>query len=234
MSYVGSACLVTSSSLVDSQRESLALPAPTVHLLISTLIALQPQNSIASDLIPTSMQVVKFCGHRVIVKDNHRSLNWADLIVTMNENPPPGLNLEDEDQNIFNQEKVDISSMVKRIVDWLHTKYNVLPDVNQLREEVLTTFTDLEVANRSGWADFYKSHSGTNSSYEYRVVFGTPHPHTTESFSAVVITILMKADTESESFWWGLEKSTIQNFGAIVTTMKIHVEKGFKDPGSSV
>lgn len=192
---------------------------------------LQPLNSIAHDLIPTSLQVMKFCGHRVIVQGNRRSFNWANFTVTMMDYPPSGLYLEDSDEKIINQMEVNVSSMVDKIVDYLHTKYNILPDVNQLRKVILTTFTNLKEANQSGWADFYKESSGTNSSFEYRVVFSTPHPHSLDTFSAIVMTILLKADIVTESSWWGLESSTMKNFGAMIKTMKIHVEKGFKDPG---
>jgi len=174
---------------------------------------------------------MKFCGHRVIVKDNHRSFNWADFTVTMMDYTPSGLYMQDSDQKNINQTEMDVSSMVDKIVSYLHDYYNILPDVSELRAVILTTFTDLKEANQSGWADFYKESSATNSSFEYRVVFTRPQPKTTDSFFGIVMTILLTADIVTESSWWGLESSTMQNFGAMITSMEIGIDKGFKDPG---
>ncbi|KZT27164.1 delta-endotoxin CytB [Neolentinus lepideus HHB14362 ss-1] len=103
-------------------------------------------------------------------------------------------------------------------------------NVNELRATVTNVFTNLEWAHSSGFADFSSTSVGTNSSWEYRTVFGYPRNGDPSRFFSVVCTILLQADIEKESSWWGITTTTTARFHAEIKPGKLLVTKGFRSP----
>ncbi|EPQ55392.1 delta-endotoxin CytB [Gloeophyllum trabeum ATCC 11539] len=120
------------------------------------------------------------------------------------------------------------------ILDWmihiLHDVLGVAADVSELRANVYTTFTNLQWAHSSGFADFSSSSSGSNSSWEYRTVYAYRQPGETNTFLSMVTTIKLEADIRSESSWWGLTSSTTARFCATIRAGQLRATKGFTDP----
>jgi hypothetical protein len=123
--------------------------------------------------------------------------------------------------------------MVDKIVKFLVDAFSVVlsaSDIVALTANITTTFTDLKVAKENGWADFSKSSSANNSSWQYRVLFAFPNPDLPTDFYSLVTTIKLEADIKEESSWWGLVSSSSRNFSAEITAMELVVTKGFKAP----
>lgn len=140
--------------------------------------------------------------------------------------PAQDVTAQDEDDVVFEvcQEILDW------IVDALCNQLDIQVDENELRANVYSTFTNLKRTSENGFANFYSSSSGTNSSWEYRTVYAYRQPGESDKFFSMVTTIQLEADVESESWWWGLVGSTTATFEATITAEKFGVTKGFKDP----
>jgi hypothetical protein len=118
----------------------------------------------------------------------------------------------------------DVRAMVNWITSALDIVLHVAVNQSQLITQVSTTFTDLKWAKSSGFADFSTSNNGTNSSWEYRVVFASP-TSSPDVFESIVATIVVSANITEESSW--RDSFTMRNFRSSITAMKISVNKNF-------
>jgi hypothetical protein len=105
-------------------------------------------------------------------------------------------------------------------------------EIEGLKANIETTFTNLKTASSNGWASFSSSSNSKNSSWEYRVLFAFPNPDLPTDFYSLVTTIKLEANITEETSWWGLSSSTSKNFSAAVTSAQLVITKGFKDPGA--
>ncbi|THU89956.1 volvatoxin A2 precursor [Dendrothele bispora CBS 962.96] len=189
-------------------------------------------SKLPANLVTTSLQVMKFTGRFVKLQDP-KSFDWSGLQNAINAYKGDDLTFDKFKENTINQSEATVSTMVDKIVDFLRIVLSVVlnpQDVAALRKNIETTFTDLKTAKDNGWADFSKSSSGQNSSWEYRVLFAFPNPDLPDFFYSLVTTIKLEANIKEESSWWGLQSSTSKNFSAAIDAMELVVMKGFKDP----
>ncbi|EPQ55390.1 delta-endotoxin CytB, partial [Gloeophyllum trabeum ATCC 11539] len=181
--------------------------------------------TLPADLVTTGMQVNKFSGHYVEISSDPKWFNWDAFDAAVdNYHGSDFVSIDiDEDRRA-------LPGILDWIVDALHNQLDIQVDESELRANVYSTFTNLQWAHSSGFADFSESSSGTNSSWEYRTVYAYRQPGDADKFFSMVTTIQLEADVESESWWWGLVGSTTATFEATITAEKFGVTKGFKDP----
>ncbi|KAK7032131.1 hypothetical protein VNI00_013305 [Paramarasmius palmivorus] len=200
------------------------------------------------NLVITAIEVTKFAAHYVNLEDP-KSFKWQEFLDGINSYPgklivPNSLQIKCDDlamdkfqNNTINQQTATVQTMVDKIVDFLRVVLSVAlsgADIAALAKNIETTFTDLRTAKENGWADFSKSSSSNNSSWQYRVQFAFPNPDLPDYFYSLVTTIKLEADIKEESSWWGLESSTQKNFSAVIDAMQLIVSQGFKDPRKPV
>jgi hypothetical protein len=125
--------------------------------------------------------------------------------------------------------EIALSVIVNWMVATLQNVFTVAINYQELYASVEATFTNLKWASESGFANFSSSTTGTNSSWEYRVVYAIPQ-NVPNVFHSMVITIVLEADIRTETSWWGLESHTTARFFASITGLRLAVTKGFMDP----
>ncbi|KAJ4501378.1 volvatoxin A2 precursor [Lentinula lateritia] len=186
-----------------------------------------PQN-----LVMTAVQVMQFSGHFVDLKQP-KTFHWDQFLDGINNYKGDDLTFDKYQNNTINQQSATVSTMVDKIVDFLRVVLSIAltkEDIDALAKNIDTTFRNLRNAKDRGWADFSTSHSSSNSSWEYRVLFAFPNPDLPDFFYSLVTTIKLEADIQEESSWWGLESSTRKNFAATIDAMELVVLRGFKNP----
>ncbi|KAJ3910734.1 delta-endotoxin CytB [Lentinula edodes] len=186
-----------------------------------------PQN-----LVMTAMQVMQFSGNFVDLKQP-KTFHWDQFLNGINSYKGDDLTFDKYQNNRINQQSATVSTMVDKIVEFLCVVLSIAltkKDISALGKNIETTFTNLEKAKDNGWADFSKSSSSSNSSWEYRVLFAFPNPDLPDFFYSLVTTIKLEADIKEESSWWGLQHSDRRNFAATIDAMELVVLRGFKNP----
>jgi len=185
--------------------------------------------------VPSSIQVMKFSSHFVHVgndtDDNY--FNWGAFQKAVSDYKGDDLTFDKFKSNRINQSESTVKVMVDKIVAFLRDVLSILlpeSEILALAATIESTFTNLKNAQSNGWADFSKSKSGENSSWEYRVLFAFPNPDLPDFFYSLVTTIKLEANIKEESSWWGLVGSSSRNFSAQIDAMELVVLKGFKDP----
>ncbi|KAK7028206.1 hypothetical protein VNI00_014896 [Paramarasmius palmivorus] len=185
------------------------------------------------NLVITAIEVTKFAAHFVNLEEP-KSFQWQRFLDEgINKYPGNDLSMDKFQSNTINQQTATVQTMVDKIVDFLKVVLSVAlgeQDIAALAKNIETTFTDLKTAKDNGWADFSKSSSSHNSSWQYRVQFAFPNPDLPNFFYSLVTTIKLEADIQEESSWWGLQSSTRKNFSAAIDAMELIVLQGFKDP----
>ncbi|THU89954.1 delta-endotoxin CytB, partial [Dendrothele bispora CBS 962.96] len=185
-------------------------------------------SKLRSDLLPTGLQVQKFSGHYVRLDTAIKWFDWHGFFCAISSDKPA---LGRTDIPILNRQvEIPVSAIVNWIVYIFTQVLGVLIDSNEIYATVENTFTNLKWASENGFADFSSSSEGTNSSWEYRLTFASPHPTRPDVFFSLVTTIVLQADIKNESSWWGLVSSTTARFVCTITALKLSVTKGFKDP----
>uniref|UniRef100_A0A0W0EWG5 Delta-endotoxin CytB n=1 Tax=Moniliophthora roreri TaxID=221103 RepID=A0A0W0EWG5_MONRR len=177
-------------------------------------------------LVTTAVQVMNFAGHYVDLKEP-KSFQWDKFL------DGDDFTFDKFQSNTINQQTSTVSTMVDKIVDFLRVTLSVVltsQDIDALKKNVETTFTGLKEAKDNGWADFSKSSSSSNTSWQYRVLFAFPNPDLEDWFYSLVTTIKLEADIHDEESWWGLQSSSSHNFSAAIDGMELVVMKGFRDP----
>ncbi|KZT27157.1 volvatoxin A2 precursor [Neolentinus lepideus HHB14362 ss-1] len=192
-------------------------------------------SKLPENLVPTSLQVLKFSGHYVKLENNSEKkwFDWKGFQEAINSYKGDDLTFDKFKSNKINQSEATVSTMVDKIVAFLRDALSVAlsaKDVIALRANIESTFTNLEEAKERGWADFSSSSSGHNSSWEYRVLFAFPNEDLPNFFYSLVTTIILEADIKEESSWWGLVSSSKKNFSSQIDAMELVVMKGFRDP----
>ncbi|TFK50724.1 delta-endotoxin CytB [Heliocybe sulcata] len=123
-----------------------------------------------------------------------------------------------------------LAQMLDWMVHELHDKFGVAVNVTELTANIYATFTNLQWAHSNGFADFSGSSTGTNSSWEYRTVYAYPKPGDPSKFLSLVTTIVLAANIQKETSWWGLVSSTRARFYGEIIAGKLLVTKGFRSP----
>ncbi|KAK7041643.1 hypothetical protein VNI00_009249 [Paramarasmius palmivorus] len=95
-----------------------------------------------------------------------------------------------------------VSQMCNNIVYFMRDEIGIPIDADAMYATVSNAFTNLKWATEQGFASFSSSSSGSNSAFEYRVMFSAPVDE--ETFISFVCTILLEADIRTEEEWWGL------------------------------
>ncbi|KAF9052236.1 volvatoxin A2 precursor [Hymenopellis radicata] len=192
-------------------------------------------SKLPENLVPTSVQVMKFCGHYVRLEnaEDKKWFDWEGFKNAIDDYKGVDLTFDKFNSNRINQQTATVKTMVDKIVAFLRDALSVeldSKDVPALKANIETTFTNLKAAKDNGWADFSKSSDSENSSWEYRVLFAFPNPDRSTFFYSLVTTIKLEADIKEESSWWGLQSSTSKNFSSSIDAMELVVKKGFRDP----
>ncbi|KAK7041638.1 hypothetical protein VNI00_009243 [Paramarasmius palmivorus] len=211
-------------------------------------------SQIDSDLFLTEMQLAKFAGHYLTIVDGAQAFDWDSFLAAVENYNGSDLVLIYPDSarstaastssRLQNKELYKgifpplskprddppraVSDICDYIVDFMREVVGIPIDGNAIYATVLNAFTNLEWATESGFADFSSSSTGTNSSYEYRVLFSSPLD--SERFLSFVATIYLEADIHNQSGWWGLVSSSVQHFHCEILGLKFQVTKGFQDP----
>ncbi|EPQ55391.1 delta-endotoxin CytB [Gloeophyllum trabeum ATCC 11539] len=165
--------------------------------------------------------------------DEQKWFDWDGFHTAINGYKGDDLTFDKFKSNKINQSTATVSTMVDKIVTFMRDALSVVlldKDVTALKANIEATFTNLKEAKDKGWADFSKSSSAENSSWEYRVLFAFPNPDLEDFFYSLVTTIKLEADITEESSWWGLTSSTSRNFSSAIDAMELVVMKGFRDP----
>ncbi|TFK50726.1 volvatoxin A2 precursor [Heliocybe sulcata] len=195
-------------------------------------------SKLPENLVITSLQVMKFSGRYVKLENNEEKkwFDWEGFHNAINNYKGDDLTFDKYKSNKINQSEATVSTMVDKIVGFLKDALSVVlteKDVLALKANIEATFTNLQEAKENGWADFSKSSSAENSSWEYRVLFAFPNPDLPSFFYSLVTTIKLEANIKEESSWWGLVSSTQKNFSSQIDAMELVVMKGFRDPESA-
>ncbi|KAF9256852.1 delta-endotoxin CytB [Marasmius fiardii PR-910] len=181
-------------------------------------------------LVPTSLQVAKFASHYLDLNPP-KSFKWPEFQQAVASYTGDDLALIKYDNNTIYQQERTVEIMVDKIVDFLKLALGVVlsaADIAALTQTILTTFTNLKVAESKNFADFTKT--ATNSSWQYRIQFAFPNPDLPDYFYSLVTTIKLQAEVHEETWWFQLVKETSSNFSAEIDSMRLAVQKGFKDP----
>jgi len=189
------------------------------------------------DLIPTSIQVLKFCDIYVKTREDpaQKYFDWAGFLKAVNGYNGDELALEKYKTTVINQSEATVATMVEKIVTYLKDTLGISmseSEIAMLKANIERTFTNLKMVKEYGWADFSKSAHGS-SSWEYRMLVVFPNPDLQNYFYSAVTTIKLEADIQEESVWWGLASSTSRNFSAHIDTAELVVKKGFRAPTSA-
>ncbi|KZV60099.1 delta-endotoxin CytB [Peniophora sp. CONT] len=190
----------------------------------------QPFSKLPPSLVPTSLQVMKYTGNFVVITSDNKSFDWAAFKNSINSYTGDDLTFDKYKHTTIARSEATVKVMVDKIVKFLLDALSVVIDTVELAATIEATFTNLKTAKSNGWADWSKSSTSSNSSWEYRILFAVPNPDLTEFFYSLVTTIKLEADIEEESSWWGLVSSSSKNFSATIDAMELVVMKGFRDP----
>ncbi|KAF9466916.1 delta-endotoxin CytB [Collybia nuda] len=190
----------------------------------------QPVDQLPEDLIPTSMQVMKFSGQHLSLEEDNTYFDWPGFKTAIDHYTGDDLSFDRYDKSTINQQSQEAGAMIDKVAQFLKDAFNAVVDMTQLAAIILNTFTNLKEHSESGFLQFSKSDDKHNSSWEYRVLFSVPFQNTPSFFYSLVTTIKITADIEEESSWWGLTSSTKRNFGVQVDALQLVVQKGFRAP----
>uniref|UniRef100_A0A0W0EWI9 Delta-endotoxin CytB n=1 Tax=Moniliophthora roreri TaxID=221103 RepID=A0A0W0EWI9_MONRR len=213
-------------------------------------------SKVNADLYPTEVQLSKFAGHYLRVNQDPKWFDWDGFLQAVMDYKGNDLVLiyPDDSTNLVRREGGQlikgssdkpshnsgavlsrdvprpVSDIVDYIVYFITQVVGVSIDPNAIYGIVDNAFTNLKWASESGFADFSSSSEGTNTSWEYRITFSSPHPNKSDTFLSFVSTIYLEADIRTESDWWGLVNSTVAHYHCDILGLKFEVTKGFKDP----
>ncbi|KAI0827133.1 delta-endotoxin CytB [Trametes gibbosa] len=190
----------------------------------------QPFSKLPAPLVPTSLQVMKYTGNFVKVTNDKKAFDWAAFKNSVNAYKGDDLTFDKFKESTIARSDATVKVMVDKIVKFLLEALAVVIDAGELAATIEATFTNLKSAKSNGWADFNKSSTSSNSSWEYRIMFAVPNPDLADFFYSLVTTIKLEANIQEESSWWGLVSSSSKNFSAIIDAMELVVTKGFKNP----
>ena len=142
------------------------------------------------------------------------------------------MKIEKQGSHSIHQSNASVSDMVRKISEYILGTFQVSEalDIKELTATVEATFTNLKYSSESGFADFSNSSSSSNSSYEYRIAFSFPDSFDSSKFRCLIATIVLRANIEHESSWWGLASSTTKDFSADISGLQLIVTSGFVAP----
>ncbi|OCH88328.1 delta-endotoxin CytB [Obba rivulosa] len=183
-------------------------------------------------LVTTSIQVTKFSGSYVKFGSDQEiaSFDWISFKAAIDAYKADDLSFDKFKNTTIARSESTVNVMADKIAQFLLEALSVIIDKKELAATIEATFTNLKSASSNGWADFNKSSTYENSSWEYRVLFSVPNPDLADWFYTLVTTIKLEADIQDESSWWGLVSSSSHNFSAEISAMELIVQKGFKNP----
>ncbi|KAI0827135.1 delta-endotoxin CytB [Trametes gibbosa] len=190
----------------------------------------QPFSKLPGPLVKTSMQVMRFSERYVKVTDDKKAFDWSGFTKAIQDYEKDDLVFDKFKENTIARSDATVKVMVDKIVKFLLEALAVVIDAGELAATIEATFTNLKSAKSNGWADFNKSSTSSNSSWEYRIMFAVPNPDLADFFYSLVTTIKLEANIQEESSWWGLVSSSSKNFSAMIDAMELVVVKDFKCP----
>ncbi|KAF8657983.1 hypothetical protein AX16_002143 [Volvariella volvacea WC 439] len=191
----------------------------------------QPVDTIPEDLIPTSIQVMKMSGKYLKLEHDKAFFDWPGFKNAIDHYSGEDLSFDKYDESTINQQSQEAKLMVDKIAKFLHDAFAASIDMSKLAAIIMNTLTNLEEQSSSGFLQFSTDTVKRNSSWEYRVLFSIPFgEHAPSYFYSLVTTIMITADIEERTGWWGLTSSTKKNFGAEINALELVVKKGFKAP----
>lgn len=170
---------------------------------------------------------MKYTGVYVHTESDKKWFDWKGFKKAVDNYQGDDLTFDKFKSTTIARSEATVSIMVEKIVSFLLNALAVVIDPTELRATIEATFTNLKEAKSNGWADFSKSSSSQNSSWEYRILFAVPNPDLAEFFYSLVTTIKLEADIQEESSWWGLVSSSSKNFSATIDAMELVVQKDF-------
>ncbi|KAF8641982.1 hypothetical protein AX16_009762 [Volvariella volvacea WC 439] len=190
-------------------------------------VPFEPAGKLPEELIPASMALMKFSGRHLRLQDDGKHFDWPTFFAACEGYKGDGLSLIKSDKTEVQQSEQTVGTIIKKIAEWLHNSYQMTMDLSSLEAIIKSTFTNLKtVSQDSGFLQFNSHKQQSNSSWEYRVVFGVPAPGR-PMFHALVTTIYIWADVTEESSWWGLEESTEKSFGVKIVGLELEITKYF-------
>ena len=185
-------------------------------------------------LIAATKQVMKFAGRYLGLSSS--SFQWAifNSIVQKYCSSHSDLKIEKRGTKSIHQETASISDMVSKISRFILVAFEVSEALNieELTATVESAFANLKNSSESGFATFNSSSNSSNNSFEYRIAFSFPHSLHPSKCRCLIVTIVLHANIQQESSWWGLSSSTTKDFSADVTGLQLEVTSGFKAPPS--
>ncbi|KAJ8077090.1 hypothetical protein AAF712_013963 [Marasmius tenuissimus] len=184
------------------------------------------------NLVHAAREVASFAGHLVEPKEP-KAFKWPEFLNKVNEYPGNDLTLNKFKDDSIHRQEATVSDMAKKVADILRGVISVTSaerDIVVLQENLENTFTSLDAAKASGWADFSKSSSGSESFWEYRFQFALPSQDLPDYLHLLVTTIKLEADIKDEASWRGLQGGSKKNFAAELRVMELLVNQSYKDP----
>ncbi|KAJ8077080.1 hypothetical protein PM082_001503 [Marasmius tenuissimus] len=190
------------------------------------------QFQLPDQLISIAREVTSFAGHFVESREP-KAFKWTEFKNSVDEYPGDDLTFNKFKSSSIDRQEATVSDMAQKIVDAL--RLTISPNLTgenivALYKSLEKTSTSLDVAKTSGWADFSKSSSGSESSWQYRVQFAFPNPDLPSYIYSLVTTIKLEADIKDEASWRGLQSDTKKNFSAEIEAIEFLVMKGFESP----
>jgi hypothetical protein len=182
-------------------------------------------------------QVLKYANRFVDRLDNGAmSFNWPHFMFDMVAYTKDDLKCGQSETRRFSQSNADAGTMLDNIADYMANSLRVQVDREALREKINATFTNLKTSSDSDFLHFHSSSSGTNSCWEYRVLFSidSSFSQNPDRFHALVATIFLSADIFEEEEWWGLSREYRSDFSVEIRSVELLVRDDFNAPPRAV
>lgn len=181
------------------------------------------KDSLPGELVPASMEVMKFSGLYLKIDGGKSYMDWPGLSQAAKDYKGDDLAFDRYEHTSMNLGNSTVGTMVDRIVAYLRDTFNASYEEKEIKAVVEATFLNLETKKwMGGFLSFSTDEVANNLSYQYRVLFAVPIGNSPSHFYALVTTIKVTAD----ALEWG--KSSSRNVGVEIDGMELVVQKGYK------
>ncbi|CAE6486971.1 unnamed protein product [Rhizoctonia solani] len=185
--------------------------------------AFDQYGSLPGHLQNPAKQVMRFTGYFLDMES--QEFRWTSYKEAIDNRPDVEMVIEQYDSNRVVSQEQTVEVMVNKIADCMMKIVSVVIDKEVLAGILLDAYTSLAQKEDSGCACYNKD--GSDTAFTYRLLLVGVNQNIPDDFHAVVATIKMGADIQDKESWFGLDKSSSQNFSAEVNSMRLAVTKNF-------